>query len=624
MVDRRTVLKGGIAFGSLGLVSTALGQESALVVHDFDGGAYPGSNDLGNWAGAGSFANGDGSGEVADGALRLEYDNAGWFASNVRQSVADHGQLTMRVRGDAGGEESDFLVDVGGARDLLGNLTDDTIGTEWSTVSVDLSAVGSDPENPKAVRFNFWQGASGAVEIDRIAFTSDGEAPPSTATATPTPTSTPTDTPDDDTPTPTDTPDDDTPTDTPDDDTPTDAPDDGGSTWDVPFPERPPAPDSLPAASEITEDTTVAELYDGFDDPYYVPRSFTDYLPGETGSKLQEWTDTEKAEEFDYDVSAVEDNVGDGSLTLGQLGTQALPYVKQLAENDFPAHATVKLLPRLALLPDEEEDPGVHDEPSVVWDETAGPTAATNDPDQLIQDRWPTDARTYQPMEVRVRDRAHDQPQYDDSREWASSGSISDSFYNDETNPLLDAAAEKVHPATGESLGGDGFTANAPMEAEIRIHETGGSYINQYLKLTNTSEVPYFQDAAVIWWLGPSGNASNLSDGHWNNPHRPSASLGHPQRDVIEVNHPDYDELSVYAVRLANHDEPYHMRTIYPGQSVAMEIGTPRDGSAWSTSAERQDLVDTMLDSLHVELETNLDRNDPIVDAVDLTYRVPN
>jgi|GEM_PF-1516823 len=145
-----------------------------LVVHEFDGSNYPGSNDLGNWADGGSFANGGGSGEVADGALRLTYDNAGWMGSNVTQSVADRPTLHLRVRGDAGGEESDFTVQVGGASDVLANLTDDTIGTSYSTVSVDLEAMGADLENPQSVRLNFWQGAAGAVEIDRIAFGGSG------------------------------------------------------------------------------------------------------------------------------------------------------------------------------------------------------------------------------------------------------------------------------------------------------------------------------------------------------------------------------------------------------------------------------------------------------------------
>lgn len=607
MVQRRTIIKRGIALGAFAtLGSVVSAQSEGLVVHEFDGLAWPDNNDLGNWAGAGSFQNGGGSGAVSDSALRLEYDNAGWFASNVRASVDS--TLNLRIRGDDGGEESELALQVGGAGGLLADITDDSIGTSYSTVSVDLDAIDADTSNPNAVRLDFWQGGSGAVEIDWIAFGGSG-------------------------------------TDGGDGDGDGNGNGDGDGDgngdgngdgdgdgeeeeeeeagWDVPFPDRPPEPDTLP--SDVTGDTTVAELYEHFDDPYHAPRSFTDYLPSGYDSAANGTPDAEKAEQFDYDGTAVENNIGDGSLTLDELGTQALPWVQQLADNDFPAHATVKLLPRLALLPDDPVDPGTHDAPGSVWDQTAGPAAATNDPDQFVQDRWPTDARDYQQMEVRVRDRVHDQPEYDDSREWGSSAPLPDDVLNDPDNPVLDAAADNVHPVTGESLG-SGFSANAPMEAEIRMHENGGGYWNQYIVLHNTSEVPYFQDGAVIWWLGPSGNAENLADGHWNNPHRPSKSLGHPQRDVIEVIHPDHDGLSVYAVRLANHDEPYHMRTIYPNQKVAMEIGTPTGATdrSWSSASERQALVNTMLDSLHVELETDLDRNDELIDAIDLKYRVPN
>ncbi|GAB3684659.1 hypothetical protein GCM10028857_13950 [Salinarchaeum chitinilyticum] len=593
MVHRRTIIKRSIELGALAsLGTTVAAQQSGVLVHGFDGTNWPGANDLENWAGAGSFANGGGNGEVSNGALRLEYENAGWFASNVRTDVSSTPTLNLRIRGDSGGEEDDILLDVGGVRGLLGDLADGGIGTSYSTLSVDLQAAGADLANPQSVRLNFWQGASGAVDVDSIAFGdvsdgSNGDGGGDDGGGG-------------------------------NDDNDSDNDDGGDAGWDVPFPDRPPEPDTLP--DTITADTTVAELCQHFDDPYYVPRDFLDYMPGQSTS------DAAKAEQFDYDATAVENHVQDGSLTLGQLGTQALPWVKQLAANDFPAHGTVKLLPRLALLPDETEDPGTHDTPTSVWSETAGPVTATNDPDQLIQDRWPTDARTYRQMGVRVRDRIHDQPQYDESREWGSSAPLPDSVYGDSSNPVLDAAANKVHPVTGDSLGGSGFTANAPMEASVEMHVVADGYWNQYIELKNVSEVPYFQDGAVIWWLGPTGEASNLADGHWNNPHRPSSSLGHPQRDVIEVDHPGYHGLSAYAVRLANHDEPYHMRTIYPNQAVAMEIGTPASVTSqyWSTAAERQALVDTMLDSLHVELETDLDRNDPILDAVDLTYRVPN
>jgi len=52
---------------------------------------------------------------------------------------------------------------------------------------------------------------------------------------------------------------------------------------------------------------------------------------------------------------------------------------------------------------------------------------------------------------------------------------------------------DKADPRGG-SLGGDGFTANAPMAAEARMHENSGSYWNQYIVLENTSDVPYFRE----------------------------------------------------------------------------------------------------------------------------------
>lgn len=382
------------------------------------------------------------------------------------------------------------------------------------------------------------------------------------------------------------------------------------------------ADDQLP--STITAETTVAELCPQYNDPYYVPRDFLDYLPSEDSSDSSSvMTDAEKAAQFDYDIDAVRNKVKDGTLTLGELGTQALPMVQTLAAADFPAHATVKLLPRLALLPDDTEPLTLHKQPQSVWEETAGPVAASNDPPQFTQDSWPTDARTYIPEEVAIRDRVHDQPQ---SEPWGTASPLpEDVLYND-ANPVLDAASEKTHPVTGASLGGDGFTATAPMEAEIEIHVLNSGYWYQYLAFKNTSSVPYHLDGAVLWWLGPTGLAKNLADGHYNNAQRPNASLGHPQRDVIEVIHDDYEGLSVYAMRLAYHDQPYHMRTAYPNQRWSLEIGTPvyATGASYPTAEDRQQLVDTMMNSLHVELETNMDRNDDIVEAVDLKHRVAN
>ena len=595
MVKRRTILKSGIAFGTLGLASTALGQKpSSLVIHDFEGGAYPGGNDLDNWAGGGSFSNGGGSGTVSGSALRLEYNNAGWFASNVSQSITDHQHLAFRVRGDSGGEASHFRLSIGGIDDLLSNLTDDTIGTDWSIVSVDLGASGVSLGNPQAVRMNFWQGHSGAIEIDRIAFTTGSETGAGTGTPTPTPMETP-----------------DEPTDTPEE--PTDTPE-----------ETPTADDQLP--STITADTSIAELCPRYKDPYYVPRDFLDYLPGESSSGRPEsvMTDAEKAAKFNFDIEAVKNKVWDGTLTLGDLGTQALPIVQRLAEESFPAHATVKLLPRFALMPDKTEPLPLHNPPKSVWDEIAGQTVASNSPAQFTQDPWPTDARTYIPEEVAIRDRVHDQPLHEDW--WGTAAPLPDDVLYDDSNPLLDAVSDKIHPVSGEPLGGNSFTATAPMAARVKMHILNPGYWYQYLEFENISRVPYHLDGAIIWWLGPSTKARNLADGHYNNAQRPNPSLGHPQRDVIEVIHDDYEGLSAFAVRLAFHDQPYNMRTAYPDQKWSLEIGTPPfvTDVTYSTHEERQQLLNTMLNSLHVELETNMDMNDDVVEAVDLKHRVPN
>lgn len=148
------------------------GTDGGLLVNDYDGDpAWSGENDLGNWCGAGSFANGGGEGEVVDGALRLEYDSGGWFQSYVQRDVSEYTYVTLRIRGDAGGEESEVALELGDSGDVLANLTDDTIGTSFSTVSIDLAANGLDT-SPEDVYLDFWQGdyVAGAVEIDEIRF----------------------------------------------------------------------------------------------------------------------------------------------------------------------------------------------------------------------------------------------------------------------------------------------------------------------------------------------------------------------------------------------------------------------------------------------------------------------
>jgi chitodextrinase len=139
----------------------------ALVVDDYDGdpGWASHRNDLGQWCGAGSFANG--GGEETGGALVLEYDNGGWFQSQINRDVSDYDTLVFEISGANGGEESEVLFDMGGVRTMLADVTDDSIGTSTSEVRVDLEAAGVDRSSP-SVRFNFWQGGSSTLTIEEI------------------------------------------------------------------------------------------------------------------------------------------------------------------------------------------------------------------------------------------------------------------------------------------------------------------------------------------------------------------------------------------------------------------------------------------------------------------------
>ncbi|MFB6162585.1 MAG: hypothetical protein ABEJ86_03975 [Halococcoides sp.] len=171
-LDWQVVVKAVDAAGNVSPASNTItartesAESSTLLVNDYDGDpGWPGPNDLNNWCGAGSFS----SSGVTDGALRLEYDNGGWMRSQIDTSVAEYTTLNLEVKGDSGGEESQFRLELAGSGDLLSNLTSDSIGTSFSTVSIDLTAFSFDGA-PSSIYLGFWQGGSSAIEIDRIWF----------------------------------------------------------------------------------------------------------------------------------------------------------------------------------------------------------------------------------------------------------------------------------------------------------------------------------------------------------------------------------------------------------------------------------------------------------------------
>ncbi|ERJ04713.1 chitinase protein [Halorhabdus tiamatea SARL4B] len=135
--------------------------EDALV-DDYDGDPAWSNhrNDLGNWCGAGSFENG--GGEVKDGALVLEYDNAGWFVEQILEDISAYSEIVFSIAGASGGEGEHFVVSVGGARGPFSDLASSSIGTSPSEVAIDLDSAGVDAENPGELRLNFWQAGSGS------------------------------------------------------------------------------------------------------------------------------------------------------------------------------------------------------------------------------------------------------------------------------------------------------------------------------------------------------------------------------------------------------------------------------------------------------------------------------
>lgn len=392
---------------------------------------------------------------------------------------------------------------------------------------------------------------------------------------------------------------------------------------------------AMPSAStslSINGDTTIAALCPNYKQ-LYLDRTFLDYLPsdgsgghgGHTGSMWM--SDVDKAAMYGVNVTAIQEKIGNGTLTLAELGTQALPNVQKLEALHFPRNGICQLLPRLALLSDDTDAPTYHKNADNPWSEVSQTVEASNQPATFIQELWPTDARTYQPAEKAERDRIHDQPIHENNAGWTFTGSVGAEILYDKNNPVLNAVKNKVHPVTGEPLGGNSFTSNAPMSASAKMHVENEGFWYQVLEFKNTSEVPYFLDGAVIWWVGPSGLAYDLRNGHYNNSQRPGPGYGHPQRDIIEVVYDEEKLLSVYVIRLAFHDEPYNMRTSYPNQYWSLEVGTPAyvNGTArFTTSEQRQQMVDLMVNTLHVELETNLDRNIDLLNALKLRNRVSN
>jgi hypothetical protein len=393
-------------------------------------------------------------------------------------------------------------------------------------------------------------------------------------------------------------------------------------------------------AADLTPATTLGALCPNWG-TQLLWRTFSEYPPtvatgGHEGSSdtVTKLSDSQKAALTGYDYAAVSAKMNPtdfGSITMAQLGTQAIGWTRAYLAGGIPNDVVCQLLPRLALLGSSTEELQWTKTSQFAWAQKAGPVNAAA-PATAPAQFWGPDARDYQPAEKALRDRCHDQPYIgaDTGSGWTFTGSPTRQL-NDTANPILAAIRNHTNPVTGAPLGGTGFTANAPMRAWAEIHPSGAdaSFLYTALKLQNTGTLPYHLNCAVIWYVGPSSLARGpLMNGHYDNNQRPGTGLGHPQRDIIEVVYDQARHLSAYVIRIDFHDEPVNMRVAYPGQYWGLENALPGwlDGQqVLTTPAARQSALDTMLSTLHVEVETAADpTNLALLNRLDLRNRVTN
>ncbi|MFC5004626.1 fibronectin type III domain-containing protein [Dactylosporangium cerinum] len=155
------------------------GGGGGIGLDDFDGNpAYPSAakNDLAKWTGGNCFTNGGGSGVVSGGALTLQYNNCGWFGSDVNTDVSAYTYLVVRIKGNAGGEQSHFNLSLGGTTKVFGDYTLDggghpAITTAYQDIKIPLVANGISRTSPGQLAMGFWYGGNSSISIDHFSFT---------------------------------------------------------------------------------------------------------------------------------------------------------------------------------------------------------------------------------------------------------------------------------------------------------------------------------------------------------------------------------------------------------------------------------------------------------------------
>ncbi|GAA3455179.1 fibronectin type III domain-containing protein [Dactylosporangium matsuzakiense] len=166
------------ASSALSVTTSATSTPTGLIVDDFNGTpAYPSAaqNDLGHWTGGNCFLNGGGNGAVSGGALVLQYNNCGWFGSDVNQDVSQYTYLVVRIKGAAGGEQTHFNLGLGGTTKVFGDYVLDggghpAITTAYQDIRIPMAANGISRTSPAQLAMGFWFGGNSTVSIDSFSF----------------------------------------------------------------------------------------------------------------------------------------------------------------------------------------------------------------------------------------------------------------------------------------------------------------------------------------------------------------------------------------------------------------------------------------------------------------------
>lgn len=83
--------------------------------------------------------------------------------------MSSYSTLVLSVAGANGDEESAIGFSIGGASGTLADVTDDSIGTSATELTVDMESAGVDrTASSLSLRLNFWQGGASTLRIGGV------------------------------------------------------------------------------------------------------------------------------------------------------------------------------------------------------------------------------------------------------------------------------------------------------------------------------------------------------------------------------------------------------------------------------------------------------------------------